>query len=121
MGSPATEIDDGTLRLLTEYAWPGNVRELENVVERALIVSSGGRLSVDPRWFEANPSAPERESRASFADVERRTIVEALDRCGGRIYGPNGAAILLGLKPTTLYGKMRKLGIPRRRTDIDQV
>jgi formate hydrogenlyase transcriptional activator len=118
MGTSVTEIDDATLRVLAEYAWPGNVRELENVVERALIVSSGSRLTVEPRWFEpaaASMSAP--SGPASFADVERQAIVEALDRCGGRIYGPSGAAVQLGLKPTTLYGKMRKLGIARRDRD----
>ena len=122
MGTSATEIDADTLRILTEYAWPGNVRELENVVERALIVSSGSRLVVDPRWFEpATAPMPARNGPASFADVERQTIVAALDRCQGRIYGPNGAAQQLGLKPTTLYGKMRKLGIARRRPDSDPI
>jgi formate hydrogenlyase transcriptional activator len=120
MGTSVTDIDADTLRILTDYAWPGNVRELENVVERALIVSSGNRLSVDPRWFEsAILPEPARDGRASFADVERQTIVDALDRCRGRIYGTNGAAHHLGLKPTTLYGKMRRLGIARRKSDVD--
>jgi formate hydrogenlyase transcriptional activator len=51
----------------------------------------------------------------SFAEVERRAILEALERCGGRIYGSDGAAARLRLKPTTLYGKMRKHGIKRQR------
>jgi formate hydrogenlyase transcriptional activator len=122
LGTSATDVDADTLRILAEYAWPGNVRELENVIERALIVSSGGRLSVDPRWFEpASGPQPAREGRAAFADVQRRTILDALDRCGGRIYGPGGAAVQLGLKPTTLYGKMRRLGIPRRQSGSDGV
>ena len=54
------------------------------------------------------------DQAASLADLDRRAILDALDRCQGKIYGPHGAAAVLGLKPTTLYGKMRKLGIERK-------
>jgi formate hydrogenlyase transcriptional activator len=106
-------IDPDSLALLCRYDWPGNVRELENVIERAMIVSSGGPLVIDPSWFPAaSPTAATGPS--TLAEVERQAIRAALERCGGRIYGPMGAAAALGLKPTTLYGKMRKLHISRQ-------
>jgi formate hydrogenlyase transcriptional activator len=104
-------IEPDSLALLCRYDWPGNVRELENVIERAMIVSSVGPLVIDPSWFPT--SAPTVSSRPTLAEVERQAIRAALERCGGRIYGPTGAAAALGLRPTTLYGKMRKLDIRR--------
>jgi len=74
-------------------------------------VSSGERLEIDPTWLAAPPRSV---AAASLADVERRTILDALERCAGKVYGAGGAARLLGLKPTTLYGKMRKHGISRK-------
>jgi formate hydrogenlyase transcriptional activator len=113
MGKSITLVSDDTLRQLMNYPWPGNVRELENLIERAMIVSTGETLQFDPTWL--NTPAATGAASASLADRERQTIVDAIERCGGRIYGPRGAAALLGVKPTTLYGKMRKLGIERSR------
>jgi formate hydrogenlyase transcriptional activator len=95
------------------YHWPGNIRELENIVERAMVVSSDENLSVEPSWLTATAAfgSDKQIENKSFANVEREAIRDALSRTGGKIYGSDGAAALLGLKPTTLYGKMRKLGI----------
>ena len=106
LGKPVAHIRPAAMKLLTEYPWPGNVRELENLIERAVILTEGDALEVDPLWLK--PSAPLAASRERLADIERRAILDALARCRGRIYGPAGAAAALGLKPTTLYGKMRK-------------
>ena len=105
-------ISPAALRLLMDYHWPGNIRELQNFVERAMIVTTGDTLNIDARWMQpaANGIASD-ESLSNLAEVEHRTILDAIQRCGGRIYGSSGAAAALGLKPTTLYGKMRKLGI----------
>jgi formate hydrogenlyase transcriptional activator len=116
MNRQVTRIDPASLALLQGYDWPGNVRELENVIERAVIVAPGDTLSIEPSWFPAPPAA---EGPSSLAEAERRAIREALRRCDGRIYGPSGAAAALGLKPTTLYGKMRKLGVSRRPAGDD--
>ncbi len=114
LNKTVTRVSPDSLRLLTAYHWPGNVRELENIVERAMIVAAGDTLEVDPHWLGPAPgNALDTAGTPRLADLERRAIRDALDRCHGKIYGPNGAATLLGLKPTTLYGKMRKHGIAR--------
>jgi len=116
MNKGITRVHRRTMELLMNYEWPGNVRELENIVERAVIVSRGDTLEIDPKWLSpsGDAAAPARDA-ASFAEIERQAILEALQRCGGKIYGPGGAAALLKLKPTTLYGKMRKHRIARHR------
>jgi formate hydrogenlyase transcriptional activator len=119
MNKPIERVDPTALRLLTEYHWPGNVRELEHLIERAMIVAAGDALFVDPRWLGSlrSANAEHESSPSSLDDIVRQAIVDALERCQGRIYGANGAAAALGLKPTTLYGKMRKHRIPRQSSE----
>jgi formate hydrogenlyase transcriptional activator len=107
---PASEISSRTLRVLQSHDWPGNVRELRNVIERGVIVSEGEELMIDPAWLV---SASPAESARTWAEQEKARILAALRSANGRVYGPGGAAQRLGLKPTTLYGKMRKHGIKR--------
>jgi formate hydrogenlyase transcriptional activator len=106
-------ICSDSLKLLMAHHWPGNVRELENLIERAMIVSTGDTLVIDPGWLEPGRSAEAQRSPSTLVEMERRAILDALERCRGRIYGAGGAAAALGLKPTTLYGKMRKHRIPK--------
>jgi formate hydrogenlyase transcriptional activator len=115
MNKPVRRASERTLELAREYPWPGNVRELENLVERGMIVCEGDTLEIDPGWL-APPadSAEVPPDNQPLAERERRAILQALRRCGGKIYGPGGAAEALGLRPTTLYGKMRKHGIRRQ-------
>jgi formate hydrogenlyase transcriptional activator len=116
MGKKVGPLAAGVLDRLSAYSWPGNVRELQNVIERAVIVSSNGRfevgdfapLSVAPATASAKP-----ESR-SLEDVERQHIVSVLEQTGWRISGERGAAKILGLKRTTLEARMKKLEISRR-------
>ncbi|HYT91647.1 MAG TPA: sigma-54-dependent Fis family transcriptional regulator [Gemmataceae bacterium] len=114
MNKHIVAVSRRSMDLLTAYSWPGNVRELENLVERAMIVSHGDTLEVDPTWLSGPVGDGQPETRPALAELERRTILETLERCGGKIYGPGGAAEVLGLKPTTLYGKMRKHRIRKR-------
>jgi formate hydrogenlyase transcriptional activator len=114
MNKAVVGVASSALKMLMDYHWPGNVRELENIIERAMIVSAGETLHVDPHWLKAAPSddaVP--ESRIGLAELERRAILDALKRCHGKVYGLGGAAAALGLKPTTLYGRMRKHRIPK--------
>ena len=88
-------------------AWPGNVRELRNVLEHAVIVTAGETLA-PPVFDDARPAA----AGQTLAESERDHILGVLERTGWRIKGAQGAAEVLGLKRGTLYGRMRKLGIP---------
>ncbi len=107
MNKSVADVSEATLSLLMEYDWPGNVRELENLIERAMIVTTGDTLTVEPSWLQT-PETLRQPPPSGLAALERQTILDALARCKGRVYGPGGAAAVLGLKPTTLYGKMRK-------------
>jgi transcriptional regulator with GAF, ATPase, and Fis domain len=94
---------------LQQYAWPGNIRELRNVVERAMIVATGPRLTVS---LPVPTSASTRRS-ARLSDIEKEHIRGVLESSGWRIRGAGGAADRLGLKPTTLETRMAKLGLHR--------
>lgn len=109
-GRAVERIRPDTLQSLTAHDWPGNVRELQNVIERAVIVSSWYELTFDPGWLAGGSAV---ETAKTWAAQERQRILDALQASGGRVYGPGGAAHRLGLNPTTLYGKMRKHGIER--------
>ena len=97
------------MEALARYAWPGNVRELRNVVERAVILSPGGTLSVElPTSADQSTSA-----EMTLEAVQRQHIAAVLDEVRWRIRGEDGAAQRLGLKPSTLESRIRKLGITR--------
>jgi len=98
---------------MLRYAWPGNIRDLRNVIERAVIVSLGDVLEVDLPAVKAG----EAYAVTTLADAEADHIRAILKRTAGRIKGAGGAAALLGMKPSTLYTRMKKLGIPTRQQD----
>jgi formate hydrogenlyase transcriptional activator len=97
---------------LCNWHWPGNIREMENFVERAVILSRGPVLNV-PIDELKEPTRPASEAEGTLQSTEREYILRILRETGGVISGPHGAASKLGLKRTTLQGKMRKLGISR--------
>ena len=106
-----TTVTDDTMTILQQHSWPGNVRELENVVERALIHSTGDTLMLRDRNLEACVVGAPGDSLVS---VERSHIEGVLRECGWRINGFGNAAERLGLHPNTLRFRMKKLGIVRR-------
>ena len=119
MGKPIPEFTPKALNLLDTYPWPGNVRELANVIERAVIVSRNGHLNL----AESLPKlvVDSRGSRLrTLEDFEREHILEALQFTGWQVSGNRGAALLLGLKPTTLEARMKKLAIHRPVPPIRQ-
>jgi formate hydrogenlyase transcriptional activator len=111
MGKKIQTVPRKTMEALQRYPWPGNVRELRNVIERALIVSSGDILQVQiPLPAEGDPN-----SMLTLDEAENQHILGALEKTGWRIKGLRGAAELLGLKPSSLYTTMKRLGIPTKR------
>jgi transcriptional regulator with GAF, ATPase, and Fis domain len=111
------------MEALLQYPWPGNIRELRNVIERAMIVSQGPALHVElPSLTSATiatrSSSPVRTpptNGQTLGEIERCHILTVLEKTGWRVSGKNGAAEILGLKPTTLESRMAKLGIKRQR------
>ncbi len=122
---PKPRLTRAAVARLQNYDWPGNVRELRNVIERAVILARGGSLFFDlPATDSAPPpasSAPPPGANAGsdyFTEAEmqrreRENLIAVLERSGWKIKGPNGAAELLGVKPTTLLSRMKKMGIRR--------
>ena len=110
---PLDEIPKGTMDLLEQYDWPGNIRELRNVIERAAILSTGSTLRVDHLELKANGPMNSESEPVLLDDITRKHITTILERNDWRIYGKKGAAIMLGLKPSTLQYKIKKLNIKK--------
>jgi formate hydrogenlyase transcriptional activator len=108
-GKRIDAISRENMHALQQYGWPGNIRELRNVVERAMIVATGPRLTI----LLPTQAAPAGKRSARLADVEREHIRSVLESTGWRIRGPGGAADRLGLRPTTLETRLAKLGLRR--------
>ena len=111
-----TMIPSATLEALKRSFWPGNIRELENLIERAVILSSGPELKVplaDLRPALTRSAETQRTPAQQRLDLERQQILSALRESGGVIAGETGAAARLGIKRTTLQSRMQKLGITR--------
>ena len=111
LGRRITHVPHAVMDALQRHDWPGNVRELENVVERAMIASSGERLQLDgPLAFPAtDPGLP--HDVDDLDAVQRRHIQQVLQRCGWKINGGGNAAERLGIHPNTLRFRMKKLGV----------
>jgi PAS domain S-box-containing protein len=127
LGKRVEPLTEGQLRRLRSYDWPGNVRELQNVIERAIILTSGAELQLD-RAMAGFTASPVAEAKAlvpaepdnirvlttqELEEFERLNIIRALESCRWRIAGESGAARLLGLPPTTLGSRMKTLKISR--------
>jgi formate hydrogenlyase transcriptional activator len=109
-GKNVESVSKESLQALQHYGWPGNIRELRNVIEHAVIISSGPRLTIPmPR-----ASTLTRPKGQKLAEIEVDHIRSVLESTGWRVRGPAGAAELLGVKPTTLESRMAKLGIRRQ-------
>lgn len=119
---PPRKLTRGDVAILERYDWPGNIRELQNVIERALIRSRGGKLKFE--LGEVRKGPPQNLSQrlgeddaipvltlTEMKEMERANFERALKQCHGQVYGEDGAAALLGMKPTTLWSRLRSLGI----------
>ncbi|MDF0645170.1 MAG: sigma 54-interacting transcriptional regulator [Nitrospira sp.] len=116
LGRQIDRIPERMMSALQRYQWPGNIRELEHVIERAVILSEGSELEpID--WLSPATGKAGNEASVTLEETERRYILEVLERTGWRVSGDKGAAAILGLKPTTLEARMKKLGIVRVKRD----
>jgi PAS domain S-box-containing protein len=126
MGRRLEPIHPDDLLRLQNYHWPGNVRELQNVIERAIILSTGNHLDLSRALPETTPPPPPPLSANDSSEVpiltaqeiealERANLERALSACSGKISGANGAAKKLGLAPSTLSSRLKALGISRHQ------
>jgi DNA-binding NtrC family response regulator len=124
--SPKPRLTRAGITKLQSYDWPGNIRELRNVIDRAVILARGGALDFDLPGGEAAPlaasprlpAAPDGENpgfltESEIRERERDNLLAVLEKSGWKIKGENGAAELLGIKPTTLISRIKKLGLTR--------
>ncbi len=109
MGRSIEKVSKKTMDMLQQYPWPGNVRELRNVIERAMILSTRSTLIIDRLESKDPTLTPNR----TLEEIERNHIEDVLESVQWRVYGKNGAAKILGLKPSTLQHRMKKLGIEK--------
>ncbi|MQA28210.1 MAG: PAS domain S-box protein [Luteitalea sp.] len=117
IGKPIEQIEAQALERLTGYDWPGNVRELANVLERAVILCQG-RVILEEHLGILHHGQPAPAAFPTLEDMERQHIMRALEHTGGVLAGPQGAARLLGMSRSTVWSRMRKLGIqPPGETD----
>jgi PAS domain S-box-containing protein len=116
MGKKITRINKKEMASLQSYSWPGNIRELRNVVEHGVIISSGNELTVRiPQKGQTGNT-----QRVTLEHIEKNHIEAILRQTGWRIKGPDGAAVILGINPATLYARMKKLGIPQQREKLGE-
>jgi PAS domain S-box-containing protein len=113
LGRKVPVVTEGAMRKLQDYHWPGNVRELANVIERGAIVSQSDKLQVDIQSQVVPGSAPTSAllTEADVEQIRRANIIACMKEAGGKVSGAKGAAALLGIKPTTLYSRLKKLGL----------
>jgi len=118
LGKRIRSIHQRTHSRLQNYDWPGNVRELANILERAVIICQGAVLQEQHVAFEREPSQQADGSFPTLVEAERRLIQQAIERTGGVLAGPRGAARLLGMNRSTLWSRMRKLGMDPGRSAL---
>ena len=104
-------IPNNALTEMIKYSWPGNVRELEHIIERAVITTTGTNLHLAEKLDDSEPQISDEKFITNLAEIEKRHILKILEKTNWRIEGSKGAAILLGLHPNTLRGRLQKLGI----------
>ena len=113
LGKKIDRIPERMITALQRYQWPGNIRELEHVIERAVILTEGSEL--EPiEWLTPSTGKSGSGRALTLEEMERQHITDVLEQTSRRVSGDKGAAVILGLKPTTLEARMKKLGIERQ-------
>ena len=112
MGRSIEKIPQSVMKTMQDYPWPGNVRELQNVIERAVISSSGPSLRLADELTVSTPKEMPNHLR-TLQEIEMEQITRTLEHTDWRIEGPKGAAKILDMNPSTLRSRIRKLGIKK--------
>jgi PAS domain S-box-containing protein len=118
IGKHLDGVTEQTMQRLIDYPWPGNIRELENILERAVILTTGSTLAIAPDLLPLADAAPAGRQQQTLEAIERDHIVSVLHQSEWVVDGPRGAARILGLHPNTLRNRMKKLGITRQAHQI---
>ncbi len=116
IGKTITDISPKVLKDLAAYDWPGNIRELEHLLERSILLTNGSiikEIYLPPIAQKGTVREAEETRIKTIEENERDHILAVLKKCDGKIWGPGGAAELLGVPPTTLNSKIKKLGIKK--------
>ena len=123
LGCPRPRLTQAGVETLQRYDWPGNIREMRSVIERAVIFAAGGALQFDLPLSDSSPNPPaprvgDRPDQEYLTDsemqrLERENLFNVLEKTGWKIKGTDGAAELLGIKPTTLISRIEKMGLKR--------
>jgi len=116
VGKKVDKVSEDTMKLFMEYTWPGNVRELQNIIEHGLVISRGDSFEIPRAYFGQVLDQKRKPELISLEEFEKKYILEVLQQTKGAIYGPKGAAVILGLKPSTLQSRMKKLGVERPKS-----
>ena len=115
-GKQIGKIDKDTLKLCQSYHWPGNIRELQNIIERSVILSTGDTFRIDEAWLSSK-DGPRPKLSGLFTETlhgyEKELIEAALAESKGKVAGPNGAAVKLGIPRSTLDLKIKSLNIKK--------
>jgi formate hydrogenlyase transcriptional activator len=117
-GKNIRRIEKRSLELLQAYPWPGNIRELQNIIERSVIVCETENLSIDESWLSRRTHTNSKGRSGleqNLAAQEKEMIEAALKECGGRVFGPLGAAAMLGMPRSTLESRIKSLKIDKGR------
>jgi len=115
LGKKIDRVKEETMQIFLHYSWPGNVRELQNIIEHGLIISKKGVLEISEAYFRQTFEAGKVAKLLPMDEFEKHYIIEVLRFTQGTIYGDKGAASILGMKPSTLQSRMKKLVIDRKQ------
>ena len=113
MGKQVDRISKRALKMMRSYSWPGNIRELEHLVERSVIISSGHTLAINNSMLPNFSTVAGKRTLRNLAANERDHIQQVLDQTNWKIEGPDGAAAILDIHPSTLRFRLKKLGVKR--------
>ena len=115
IGKKITKIPHRLIKKLERYQWPGNIRELENVIERAVVTTQGVKLQLADSLVGSLTGDNLLDQKDTLPAVERAHIIRILEETDWKVHGPNGAALILGLNPSTLRSRMKKLQIKKNK------